>query len=45
MRLEPVSAFPTTAAWQDANVVDGLKSGYISIRNVFIIAKGRVGVI
>ena len=45
MRLEPVSAFPTTAAWKGGQTVDGLKSGYISIRNVFIIAKGRVGVI
>ena len=47
MRLEPNGGFnnPSNNMWKAENVVDGLKSGYISIRNVFIIAKGRVGVI
>ena len=46
MRLEPNGGFndPTNNIWKGGVVSDGLKSGYISIRNVFTIAKGRVGV-
>jgi hypothetical protein len=44
MRLEPVTALPTTDPYKTQNVVDGTRSGYISIRRTFIIAKGRVGV-
>ena len=44
MRLKPTVAF-SGSQFNDANVVDGQESGYISIRNIFTIAKGRVGVI
>ena len=44
MRLEPIDALPTTDPYKTENVVDGTRSGYISIRRSFIIAKGRVGV-
>ena len=44
MRLKPTVAF-SGSQFNDANVVDGQESGYITIRNIFTIAKGRVGVI
>ena len=50
MRLKPVDISNWTAPkvtpsdYYTENVVDGTRTGYISIRRSFIIAKGRVGV-